>query len=164
MTWSPLLNADLQVQLHLLAALLGTVLGPIALYRKRRDWVHKLVGRIWVGVMAFLAVSGLFIHGIRVIGPFSPIHLLSLFVLYSLWRGIGYIRAGNITGHQRTMRQLYWQALGIAGLFTLLPGRVLHRMFLSDTPNLAWALIALGIGAIVVGSRRPHRLQTPHRT
>jgi uncharacterized membrane protein len=43
-----------------------------------------------VALMALVAISSFWIHEIRLVGPFSPIHLLSIFVLAMLplavWR------------------------------------------------------------------------------
>lgn len=38
-------------------------------------------------------------------------------------------RKGNITGHRKFMRNLYLGACGVAGGFTLLPGRYLGALF-----------------------------------
>jgi len=55
---------------------------------------------------------------------FGPIHLLSVITLITLWRGIRAIRAGKVRAHRLNMISLY-TSLCIAGLFTLLPSRVL---------------------------------------
>jgi len=38
---------------------------------------HRTLGYIWVGLMVIVAFSGLYIHVLKLVGPFSPIHLLS---------------------------------------------------------------------------------------
>ena len=68
----------------LAAALVAHFLGPFALDRARRDRLHKVLGYTWVLAMAITALSSFFIHSFPVIGPFSPIHLLALFALWSL--------------------------------------------------------------------------------
>ena len=158
----PFFDAELQVQLHFLAGVLAVGLGPVALYRRKRDRLHKLAGRIWVLVMVFLAISGLFIHQVQLIGPFSPIHLLSILVLVSLWRGVAAIRARNIQAHQSVMRALYWQALGIGGLFTFLPGRTLNEMLFAGWPEAGWGVIGCGLTAIAIAARRTRAPQSPH--
>src|SRR4051812_50154529 len=51
---------------------------------------HRTLGWIWVLLMASVAISSFWIHTIRLVGPFSPIHLLSIFTLTMLplavWR------------------------------------------------------------------------------
>jgi uncharacterized membrane protein len=50
--------------------------------------------------MAVVAASSFWIHQMRLVGPFSPIHLLSIFTLVmSRWRCGGPTRIGSsITG------------------------------------------------------------------
>ena len=56
-------------------------------------------------------------------GAFSPIHLLSIWTLFSL---VMAARQGNIRLHKIWMLLLYILALKVTGVFTLLPGRVMH--------------------------------------
>ena len=73
-------------------------------------------------------VSGFFIHGLRLVGPFSPIHLLSAITLVSLWHAIRAARRGDIRRHRKTMVALFWMALILTGFFTFWPGRVMHQV------------------------------------
>ncbi|MGO4854554.1 DUF2306 domain-containing protein [Phaeovulum sp. W22_SRMD_FR3] len=86
-------------------------------------------GLSWVGIMAVEAISSFFIHERRMIGPFGPIHLLSVFVLVTLWRGLTCARRHQRAAHRRMMIQLYGFSLILAGGFTLLPGRIMHQAF-----------------------------------
>ena len=148
---SPILDAGLPVQIHLASVLLALVLGPFVLLRPRRDRLHRAMGAIWVGAMGLGALSSFLIWGYGLIGPFSPIHLLSLFVLWSLWVAITAIRRGDVARHRAHMRGLYVYGLLVPGLFTLLPGRVLHRViFGTDTPMGFAALAALAVAAVLV--------------
>jgi uncharacterized membrane protein len=52
------------------------------------------------------------------------VHLATVF-FGALWN----VRRGNIRGHRNAMLGLYWGGLLIAGGLTLLPGRLLHRLF-----------------------------------
>lgn len=78
--------------------------------------------------MVFVAVSGFFIYETRVVGPFSPIHVLSVIVLVTLWRAIRQVRRGNTRAHRRAMILLYWLSLVLTGLFTFWPGRVMYQV------------------------------------
>ena len=125
MTLTPLLAAGPTIALH---ALLALALIPltIAIFTIRRgSRAHKLLGWLWVAGMGGVALSSFWISTIRVIGPFSPIHLLSLLTLASLVFAILSIRAGKVQHHRRTMVYLVWGALAGAGAFTLLPGRIM---------------------------------------
>lgn len=151
MTIDPILSAPALVQLHLAAAAVAVLAGPVALYRRRRDAVHRVVGHAWVAGMLVLAISGLFIRTLAVIGPFGPIHLLSVFTLFALWRGVMLIRAGRIGEHGRWMKRFYWSAVWGAGLFTILPGRTLNEVLFGTDPHRGpWVIAAAAGGAVLV--------------
>lgn len=123
-----LLQREMPIPPHALVAIAALVLGATQLLMRKGTTRHKLIGYAWVGAMAFVAISGFFIHQIQLIGPFSPIHLLSFLVLYSLWTSIRAVRAGRIDDHRRTMRNLYVFGLVLTGLLTFLPGRTMHAV------------------------------------
>ena len=152
MSLSPFLSAPVLLQLHALAALLALGLGPVALYRRRRDNWHRAAGRIWVAAMATAALSGLFIPStvLPIAFGLGPIHLLSVLALVSLWRGVAAIRRGDVARHQAFMRSLYWNAIGLAGLFTLLPGRLMNEVLFPDAPTLGLWVVASGGLALVL--------------
>ena len=123
---SPLLNAAPPIPFHALAALAAAGLGAVQLWRPKGGRLHRQLGYLWVALMAGVAISGLFIHELRMAGPFSPIHLLSLITLASLWVAVSRARHRDIAGHRRVMILLFWLALVLTGLFTFWPGRVMH--------------------------------------
>ena len=125
---SPLLNAAAPIHFHALAALAAAGLGAVQLWRPKGGRVHRRLGYLWAALMAGVAISGLFIHETRMVGLFSPIHLLSLLTLAGLWVAILRARSGNIAGHRRVMMLLFWLALVLTGLFTFWPGRVMHQL------------------------------------
>ena len=84
------------------------------------------MGWSWVFLMALVALSSFWIHEIRLIGNFSPIHLLSLFTLCALAAAVFAARRRRIGTHRRAMIWLTYGALMGAGAFTLLPGRLMH--------------------------------------
>ncbi|MBV0914000.1 DUF2306 domain-containing protein [Anianabacter salinae] len=163
MTFDPLLDAPLHIQLHTAAATLALVLGPMAILRPRRDRLHKSLGYVWVAAMAFTALSSFAIGNFGVIGPVSPIHLLAVLVLWSLWRAMRAILAGNVRLHRVIMQNLYWKGLLIAGLFNFLPGRTLSRALLPDTPEAGWAVIGAGLALIFAPELRRIGLFRPLR-
>ena len=111
-------------------AMIAIILGGIQLSMKKGGAIHKLLGRIWVGIMMFVAISSFFIHEIKLWGDYSPIHLLSLWTIFILGVGIYYARVGNIKRHKQTMITLYFFALIVAGFFTLYPGRIMHQILI----------------------------------
>lgn len=145
MSLTPLFETPLVVQFHVVAALCAFVLGPLAMLRRKRDFWHKALGYGFVSVMALTAFSAGFIYSLQWIGRFSPIHLLIPVVFYSLWRGVQAARAGDVATHKTYMVALYWQAIGVAGLFTFLPHRLMNELVFGGG---SW----LGFGAVgVVG-------------
>ena len=128
MTLQPFFAATLVIQVHVLAATLALLvgLGQFALGRGSRT--HRISGWLWVVLMAATAMSSFFIHEIRLVGLWSPIHLLSILTLISLVLGIRAIRRRDIKMHRYTMTALFSFALVGAGIFTLLPGRMMSSL------------------------------------
>lgn len=114
---------------HAIAAMAASVLGAVQFALPKGTTLHRRFGLAWCALMIFVAVGGFFIHEIRMIGPFSPIHLLSLLVIYGVINGILAIRAKQVERHRYAMISLYGFALVVTAAFTLLPGRVMHSVF-----------------------------------
>ena len=154
---SEFMNASLIIQFHVIAAVVAFLVGPIALIRKRRDIFHKIAGYIFVVGIVVAALSSFFIFSIRMIGPFSPIHLLSVVSLVSVSFALYSIKNKNIKAHKRAMWRLYSQAIGIAGLFAFLPGRLMNDMVPFFDPWVVFGAAGtcfLIIAAIVYGAAR----------
>ena len=116
------------IPLHAIAAMIAIMLGAVQFYMKKGGVMHKLLGRIWVGLMMIVSVSSFFIHEIKLWGAYSPIHLLSLWTIFSLGLAIYFVRVGNIKRHKQVMIALYCFALILTGFFTFMPGRVMHQI------------------------------------
>jgi uncharacterized membrane protein len=128
MNLAPLLDATFAIQLHAAAALATFAVGVLQLARVKGTSSHRALGYTWVGLMLIVAVSSFWIHDLRVWGPWSPIHLLSIMVLAMLPLAIYFARVHRVRGHKLTMLGLFTGALVIAGIFTLLPGRIMYRV------------------------------------
>jgi uncharacterized membrane protein len=89
---------------------------------------HRTLGWIWVSLMISVAVSSFWIHQIRLVGPWSPIHLLSIFTLVTVPLGVWKAHRHEVADHRRIMILIFSGALVIAGLFTLMPGRIMHAV------------------------------------
>jgi len=126
MILDPLLAEAAPIPSHALMAIAALIIGGIQLALPKYGLRHRATGYLWVALMAFIAISGFFIHTIRLWGPFSPIHLLSFLTLYFLWRGVSHARARRVQRHKIVMSVTYMLALVVTGAFTLLPGRVMH--------------------------------------
>jgi uncharacterized membrane protein len=128
MSLSPLLNAAPAIPLHAFVAMTAFVLGAVQLAAPKGTLLHRTLGWIWVAVMAIVAGSSFWIHQIRLVGPWSPIHLLSIFTLLMLPLGVWMAHRHRVADHRRIMTLMFSGALVIAGLFTLLPGRIMHAV------------------------------------
>lgn len=124
--------------LHLFSALGALGLGGFILYGRKGSGTHRWMGWTWVLLMGSAAISSGFVSGGKLpnLHGFSPIHLLTLFVLWQLPRGILFARQGNIVAHRKTMRGLYIGGCAVAGLFTLMPGRFLGDLLWTQTLGL----------------------------
>ena len=125
---SPLFNEAQPIPLHAIAAMIAVIFGGLQFYMEKGGPIHKLLGWTWVGLMLFVSVSSFFIHEIKMWGAYSPIHLLSLLTILVLGLAVYFVRAGNIKRHKRAMASLYGLALIVAGIFTFMPGRVMHEV------------------------------------
>jgi uncharacterized membrane protein len=128
MNLAPLLDAAPAIPFHALAAMGAFVLGVVQLAAPKGTLPHRTLGWIWVGLMAVVAVSSFWIHQIRMLGPWSPIHLLSIFTLLMLPLAVWKARHHDVRAHRRIMIFTFTGALVIAGLFTLVPGRIMHAV------------------------------------
>ena len=125
---APLFDAAPAIPLHAFAAMAAFVLGVVQLVAPKGTVPHRTLGWIWVVLMLVVALSSFWIHQIRLLGPWSPIHLLSIFSLVMLVLGVFYARRHNVRGHKITMISIFAGALVIAGLFTFVPGRIMHAV------------------------------------
>jgi uncharacterized membrane protein len=128
MNLEPLLNSSLPIRFHAFAAISAFALGLVQFVAPKGTLPHRTVGWIWVSLMLIVAVSSFWIHGIRLWGPWSPIHLLSIFSLVMLPLAVYAAHTHRVTTHRRAMISIFLGALVIAGIFTFLPGRVMHAV------------------------------------
>ena len=115
-TWTPV------IVVHALTATGAVCLGGWLLWARKGHRAHRVGGWIWVLCMALVAGISFAIRGP---GGYSWIHGLSVFTLVTLVTGVLAARAHRVQAHRKNMTALYAGALVIAGLFTLLPGRLL---------------------------------------
>jgi uncharacterized membrane protein len=128
MSLAPLLEAAPAIPLHAFAAMAAFLLGLVQFAAPKGTLPHRTIGWIWVVLMAVVAASSFWIHQIRLVGPFSPIHLLSIFTLVMLPLAVWRAHTHRVTDHRRIMILIFAGALVVAGLFTLVPGRIMHRV------------------------------------
>ena len=119
------------VAVHATAATLAVLTGPVALWarkgRTQHPRLHRAFGYAWVTLMLVTAVSAIFIRdrGMPNIAGFTPIHLLVPVTLVSLFGAFYFLFKKNIALHRSIMQRLYFAACIVAGVFTLLPQRLI---------------------------------------
>lgn len=146
------------VAAHALAAAVVVVLGGVNLLRRRRDRVHRVVGRTWALAMVLTCLSS---FGIRPHG-LSWLHGLATFTLVMLAVGVVYIRRGDVTGHRATMIGTYIGTLIAFGFAALAPNRLISRLAVSDPWTLLAAIgLVLAICAAILTLAA--RIHWPHR-
>jgi uncharacterized membrane protein len=146
MILAPLAASGFAIQVHTIAASFAVVLGAFVLWRQKGTALHKALGRVWIVLMLVTATSAIFINEIRLIGPFSPIHLFTIITylgVFSALRAI--IVKRDVARHRAEMQGLYVGALVLAGAFTLLPGRRMHEVLFGREAGWPPSLIAIGL-------------------
>ena len=128
MSLAPLFDAAPAIPVHAFAAMTAFVLGVVQLAAPKGTLPHRTLGWIWVCLMLAVAISSFWVHEIRLVGPWSPIHLLSIFVLITVPLAVWKAHRHQVVDHRRIMISIFTGALVIAGLFTLLPGRIMHAV------------------------------------
>ena len=128
MDWRPLWEDGPVIATHALVAIFAIVAATVQMALPKGKGPHRVLGYVWLAAMALVALWSFWIHEFRVIGPFSPIHILSAITLVTLVYSLRAARRGNIAAHRASMTSLYVFALLITGAFTLLPGRTMHAV------------------------------------
>ena len=128
MSLAPLFAAAPEIQVHAFAAVAAFLLGAVQLAAPKGTLPHRTLGWVWVALMLVISASSFLIHGIKLWGPWSPIHLLSVFTPVMLVVGVVAARRHRVRAHRITMISIYAGALILAGLFTLVPGRLMYQV------------------------------------
>jgi uncharacterized membrane protein len=143
----------LLIATHAVAATLALVLGGANVLRRRRgDRPHRAIGRAWLVLMYFTALSSFWIQQLRP-GHFSWIHALSAFTIVTLSLGLWNARRGRVRAHAGNMIGTYaglWGALvGVA----VVPSRLVPQSFQSSWLALTGlTLRVVGVGLALVGA------------
>jgi uncharacterized membrane protein len=156
MTLEPLLDAQPAIQIHVATVVPAALLGAYLLSRPKGTPRHRLLGKIWMGLMVITALSTFFIHELNMFYGFSPIHLLSIATLFGAWQAIAAARRHDVVRRRHIVRSIYFGGIVIAGLFTFLPGRIMNSVVFSghDMVALAAGLVVTSAAAAIVLSSR----------
>jgi uncharacterized membrane protein len=122
------------IAVHMTAAILAVVTGPVALWarrsRQQHPRLHRAFGYAWVTLMIVTAVSALFIRDFAKpnLGGYTLIHVLVPVTIGMLFIAFWKLAHRDIAGHRAFMQRLYFGACVVAGAFTLLPDRFLGHL------------------------------------
>lgn len=128
---------------HLLAALVALPLGGYQLFRPTKgDAQHVLLGRVWAGLMLWVAITSYWIRDIRD-GEFSLLHILSTVTLVTITLGVVNARRGHIAAHKGNMRGSW---LGLCGAFVgavAVPDRVIPTFVMTRPLDATLAVLLI---------------------
>ncbi|WP_370234313.1 MULTISPECIES: DUF2306 domain-containing protein [Henriciella] len=125
---SPILSAGAAIQVHVVAALLTLSIGIFLMFAPKGFRLHRTFGWMWVASMAVTAGSSFFITAIFQT-HYSPIHALSAWTMLGLPFGIAAVKRRDIRKHRTTMTNMFVGGMLVAGLFSMLPGRMMWHVF-----------------------------------
>jgi uncharacterized membrane protein len=150
-TWNVLLAS------HVIAALFVLAIGPVQIFRRRRDRIHRTMGYLWVAAMYYVCFSSFWIVSD---GHFSWLHGLSAFTIITVTLGLVSAIRGNIPSHLGNMIGSY---IGIAVAFIFavtIPGRAIPRLLAEDMPTALYvaSLVVLSVAVIFVSLKRGGRV------
>jgi len=118
MNLAPLLDASLAIRIHVAAVIPAALIGPYMFWARKGTPLHRLMGRLWLGLMVIVAASSFFIHAINLFMGFSPIHLISVGVLVGCLLAYRSARRHQLAAHKRQVLGLYFGGILGAGAFT----------------------------------------------
>lgn len=115
---------EIAVVIHLATVLPSLPIGLYLFASRKGGARHRLLGRIWMALMAITAVAALFIRHLND-GALSFVHIASAVTLIGIPQAILAARHGRIAEHRKHLVQMFTGALLVSGLLSFLPGRLM---------------------------------------
>jgi uncharacterized membrane protein len=145
---------------HVVAALFVLAVGPVQIFRRRRDRIHRAMGLLWVAAMYYVCVSSFWIVSE---GHFTWLHGLSAFTIMTVTLGLVSAIRRNIRSHRGNMIGSY---VGIAVAFAFavgVPGRAIPRLLQEDAPTAVYVagLVVLSVAAVSFSLKRGGTPRSP---
>lgn len=129
MNLTPILTASTAIQMHIATIIIALIATGVILTMRKGTRIHRYTGWVWAVSMMVTSVITFWIDSFDLAYGFSPIHIFSVVVLVNVPYAIISIRRGNVEAHKNAMLSVTVGALGIAGLFTFMPGRIMWEVF-----------------------------------
>jgi len=156
----------LLIATHAVAATLALVLGGANVLRRRRgDRPHRAIGRAWLVLMYFTALSSFWIQQLRP-GHFSWIHALSAFTIVTLSLGLWNARRGRVRAHAGNMIGTYAGLWGALVGVVVVPSRLVPQSFQSSwfaMAGMTLLVLVVGLAFVAVVVRALGRAGVPDR-
>lgn len=150
------------ILVHATAAFLVLLLGPVTMFRPRRDALHRALGRTWVLLMYVTCLSSFF-FGLE--DGLGALHGLSAFTAIMVTLGVINIRRGRVSSHRATMVGSFAGTLIAFGFAALVPNRLIWT---TTTTQPTAVLIFVTALVIIAGAwigvlriRLPEPAQSP---
>ena len=141
---------------HVAAALTSVLLGGYQVWRRPKgDGRHRLLGRTWVVLTLWTAITSFWIRDINE-GSFSWLHVLSVVTLVTVSLGVFNARRGAVAAHRGNMVGSWLGAVGAMVAAVAVPGRMVPTYAVAQPGGaLAFALSVLltTVVLVVVGAR-----------
>ena len=115
--------------MHIATIVIALIATAIILPMRKGTRLHRATGWVWATSMIVTAIVTFWINSFDFAFGFSPIHIFSIVVLFNVPYAILSARRGDIAAHKNAMIGTVVGALGIAGLFTFTPGRIMWEVF-----------------------------------
>ncbi len=113
--------------IHLNAALWAILSGVSQIVASKGTKVHKVIGWSWMTAMVIVALSSFWLTGfMNLLWGYSPIHLLSIWILVCVAVSIYSAKTGNIKRHRGFAIGAFLGVIG-AGIGALAPDRLIHQ-------------------------------------
>jgi len=131
--------------LHAIAASIALLLGPVNIFRRRRDRAHRIIGYGWVAFMVLTCATSFGIYP----DGFTWLHGLAAYTLFSVGAGVWSILHGNRIAHRYNMIGAYIGTAVAFAFAAFIPSRRIAQFAVNDPASLA--LIALLLVAAAAG-------------
>jgi uncharacterized membrane protein len=148
--WTPLLVS------HVVAALTGVLLGAHQVWRRPHgDTRHRVLGRVWVVVLLWTAVTSFWIRHLDD-GSFSWLHVLSVVTVVTVTLGVVNARRGRVAAHRGNMVGSWLGAVGAMVAAVAVPARMIPTYAVAQPRGaVAFALsVVLATLVLVVAGGR----------